>query len=224
MTVFVLYSQHDVRWCNLELAPGVSVKSYGCLLCALSGMLKAYSIADTPDILLAKLKAVGGIIQEGADKGNIIWDKIREVYPQLSFMGRTSVRRTPADSGKSVESSLKSIRKTSYTGVPVLLHIDATGDGRGDHWVLLVEPDTFTVADPWYKELAPLTKRYGAPEKVITGWGVILGTPIDCPEGGDIDKSTAAAKVMQVYNHLNDRKIKDDLIFYLKEAAETLIM
>ena len=223
--------QRDSAISYMELAPGVTVGDWGCLACSICAILPHYGILDGFPLMLSKFKSVGALLQTGDLKGSVNWDGLREAYPSLSFMGRFKVNGVGETGGYTFAEAERRMTKLCQAGVPPLVHIDVTGDFRGDHFIVLIDPDSFTCFDPWKNEIGTLSRLYGNPEKIVTGFSVLLGKPVDAAEPadyvhrmGDIDKGTAAAKVMEVWNELNDRGIKDSKLFYLKEAAEELIM
>lgn len=64
---------------------------------------------------------------------------------------------------------IEDIKNELRAGKMVLLHVDLVGnDSKPDHWVLCLD-ENLTIFDPWYKEIAPFTKRYGDPSRGIYG-------------------------------------------------------
>ena len=89
------FVQTDERWGELEQAPGVKVKDYGCLITALANILVCFSefYYITPGVLFSFLQGSKGFTSEGW----VVWQPIlnyfsakykkytKETYKDLSF-------------------------------------------------------------------------------------------------------------------------------------------
>ena len=139
-------NQRDSRWSNILIAD-MSIGQIGCTVSALGDVLNT-----TPDVVVAKLKAVGGFL------GNlIIWAKIPEAFPGIT------VNRVWAYDNAAV--------KNAIPNVIVEVPASAIG-GTGSHWVNYIGNQQ--CKDPWTGTIRP-TSDFPNP----TGYCIISGTWTD---------------------------------------------
>lgn len=132
-------SQRDARWSNTKLGTGsLTIGQAGCTITCV-----AMLAGTTPDVVNSKLKAVGGY----ANTNLIIWQKIHEAIPHLSWLDRgyTYENTKVADAIKSYGACLVEVN-----GAPI---------GGTKHWVLYI--GNKELIDPWDGKIKP-TSSYQA--------------------------------------------------------------
>lgn len=155
------FGQRGAAWANwlINNVAGSTLGKYGCTTAAYGVGLGHYlgkpmNPKDT-EIFIRQNKAYLGDL---VDWRNLPY-----------FRSRFYCEATPAP--------LEDIRNELRNGKMVLLHVDlVANDDKPDHWVLCLD-ENFTIFDPWYDEVAPITKRYGKPEREIFG-GAYFNWPI----------------------------------------------
>jgi len=139
-------NQRDPRWKDILIAD-MSLGQIGCTVSAIGDV-----IGTTPDVVVTKLKAVGGFL------GNlIIWAKISEAFPGITVNRVWSYDNTAV--------------KNAIPNVIVEVPASAIG-GTGSHWVNYIGNQQ--CKDPWTGTVRP-TSDFPNP----TGYCIITGTWID---------------------------------------------
>ncbi|MHA1842403.1 MAG: C39 family peptidase [Candidatus Heimdallarchaeota archaeon] len=188
-----LFSQRDERWRKKKLGfSNLSFGDYGCAVACMA-MLACYYGKDTdPGKLNDDLKEKNGFVG-----GNIVWQAINRVYPDIKF---TSFRDYPLD-----PAPVKSISAQIKKGKPVLCWVDCNPNQPGNqmHWVILkgIEGDDYWLNDPWFGDEVLFSKRYGKPVIGILGHRFFTG-PVP-PTLGEEKKYTEAE--MTQMRHERDR-------------------
>jgi len=153
MTVKYTFGQRDLPWANhlLNNVAGSTIGKYGCTTDAY-GVALGYYLGKS----INPQQAEEYIRSHGAyTKDLVLWTKLPY------FRWRFYCEATPAP--------VNDIKAELRAGKMVLLNVDLSGnDDKPDHWVLCLD-ENFTIFDPWYNEIAPITKRYGKPEREIFG-------------------------------------------------------
>ena len=135
-------NQRDPRWANI-LIGDLPIGQIGCTVSAIGDV-----IGITPDVVVSRLKAVGGFL------GNlIIWAKIPEAFPGIT------VNRVWSYNNDDV--------KANVPNVIVEVPAEAIG-GTGSHWVNYI--GNKQCKDPWTGTIRP-TSDFPNP----TGYCVISG-------------------------------------------------
>lgn len=158
---FPLYSQRDPRWKDLHINNTAStMEFYGCAITSLSMLYSGFGHHYDPGQMEALLQSTGAFVSD-----LILWIKVP--YFQHRFYCEDKI------------APVADIKAQLAAGKPVLLgvHIGSANPYKTNHWVLAVD-EHFTIYDPWYGDIQPLTHRYGAnPEKAILG-----GAYFDVPQ------------------------------------------
>lgn len=119
-----LYSQLDPRWKNELLGfSSVTIGGYGCTITSI-GML----LDETPSSVNARMKAVGGF----ADKNLVIWEKIKDAFPEKV----ESVRRVWYYDNEDVKAN-----------IPCIVQVNGAPIGASMHFVVYV--GDHKIYDPW---------------------------------------------------------------------------
>jgi hypothetical protein len=130
--------QDDPRWVNLRL--GNSPYTVGVSGCTVTDL--AMYIGTTPDVVVQRLMAVGGLTQDGL----VIWAKIAEAFPGV-YIEEPYFRAYNNDEVKN--------------NTPCLVEVDYDGNTRtiGNHWVLYIGNQQ--LVDPLDAQVKP-TSSYPA--------------------------------------------------------------
>ena len=120
-------SQRDGRWGNIPLGfPNtynpLLIKDYGCTITSI-----AMIIGTTPDVVNARLKAVGGFLGS-----LVIWAKIEEAFPGIK------VRRVWSYNNADVKANVPNVL-VEVPAYPI--------GGTGTHWVVFIGNQKLN--DPW---------------------------------------------------------------------------
>lgn len=211
-----VYKQGDPRWGEKQMQPSsLKLAGWGCLQTSLTMLAHQYGYTLTPG------EFCDLAIQKGAflPTGDFDWQKLDDMFPRLTYLGAYDVSTGNAsDMQGKADVAVKQVKRLIALGMPVLAWVDAIGnDGRPDHFVLIVD-DQFTIHDPAYGEVAPITKRYGAtPEQAIKGLRIILGSPGDVLiPNGDPATGAAVGGIAYAWKHPKEADA------YLREALKTL--
>ena len=136
------YSQRDPRWKNQKFGKNGTIGALGC-----TGTCIAMLLDVTPDKVFKRLD------EFHAFSGNyIIWTKLHEAYPQLTFVKRVRIYDN-ADVLKNL---------------PCLVEVDFDGTPRTDdrHWIVFI--GNHRALDPWQgKEIS--TETY----KPLLGYAIV---------------------------------------------------
>lgn len=148
-----LFGQNEIAWKNwlINNVVGSTLGKYGCTTTAYGVALGDYlGKPMNPKDTEIFIRNAGGY------QGDLIlWSKLPY------FRQRFDCKIMPAP--------LEDIKKELRLGKYVLLQVDLVGnDDKPDHWVLCLD-EYFTIFDPWFNEVAPITKRYGEPSREIFG-------------------------------------------------------
>jgi len=148
-----LYSQRDPRWSNLVI--GDQPETMGQVGCAITSLAMARTDAGyptTPDQMLGQLSSTGGLLHNLC-----YWARMAGFVYYHDY--------------SAIAAPLDTIKGFLAAGNQVLMavHIGkSTNPYKANHYVHLVDAD-FNIADPWFNEIAPITKEYGQPAKAILG-------------------------------------------------------
>jgi hypothetical protein len=180
-----LYNQRDSRWANQKINnTGSLIGPYGCTISCLA-MAFTYSGRSYDPGQMEKQLRDWGAFQSDL----VLWTKIP------NFVFRFYCEKTPAP--------LDEIKKYIRQGKPVLLSVDLGGGVvKANHWVLCVD-ENFTIHDPWYNEIAPITKRYGKNPSIAILGGAYFDWPVPVAKPKEQPMSQVpAAFVKEIYKNV----------------------
>lgn len=190
------FSQFDQPWCDHLLGNNTNgvynIKNYGCLLCALSSVLKYYGIDTDPDKLNAQLKENGGF---KTDSGIYNWGTIMRLYPQI----KEQFINTPSPL---TDSQMNQIRSAIDAGYPVVIEIDYSPKtvAVDMHFVTIVgynpnDENDFTIVDSLGGTQHSLKDYLGwffpSARKTIQCYSIISGPVPQASDGSGVVVSTA---------------------------------
>ena len=150
-----MYGQRDDRWKNVKLGfSDYTLGAKGCLVTCLAMLANV-----TPVEMNDALKAVDGFaVDDYGQKSLIIWDRVPEAMPSLSWHGSKVWEKIPADMGKvwaEIDSEkISIIRVDFYPGTPQCDHHFVLGYGR-------TGVEDMAIIDPWTGTVTGLLERYG---------------------------------------------------------------
>jgi len=132
------YSQNDRRWELDKLGTSNNtLEKKGCTITAIAMLLSHYGYTDTPRDVNNRLKEVHGFF----DKSLVIWAKVAEAYPKLTFIKRDW------------EYNNKVVREN----VPCLVEVDPKLQRTAiKHWVLYIGNQK--MIDPWTGRICKTSK------------------------------------------------------------------
>jgi len=143
MTFKLVYlSQQDPQWKNDLLGfgdPGDTLGAYGCALTSVAMLISGHGYNETPRSLNEKLKNVNGFTSS-----LIYWDKISQVYPQITLREQVSCENTDAPLAK--------INAALDAGQPVVVRVDSSpAPGLQWHYVLVYarKGNDYLILDPY---------------------------------------------------------------------------
>jgi hypothetical protein len=152
----VYLSQQDAQWKKDILGfgdPGDTIGYVGCALTSVAMLLSGHGYNETPKTLNKKLKNVGGF--SGA---LIIWDAVRQLYPQATVKSSIACYNTNAP--------LDLIDASIRNGQPAIVMVDSSPIADlQTHWVLLYEREgnDYLMLDPVPYQTDVTKKTYMMP-------------------------------------------------------------
>lgn len=165
------FGQRDPQWANwlLNNVAGSTLGKYGCTTAAYGVGLGYYlgkpmNPKDT-EIFIRQNKAYLGDLVDWRFLPYFRWRFYCEAVP----------------------APLEDIKNELRAGKMVLLNVNLVrNDLKPDHWVICLD-ENFTIFDPWFNEIAPITKRYGNPSTEIYGgayfnWPAKVEKPTEQPQ------------------------------------------
>ena len=161
-------NQRNPLWGNKKLGTSnVTIKTSGCVITALSMLCTYYKHPVTPDELNAKLIAVDGF----ADLNLMKWEKLHDVFPDISWDGKIDCSKTPAPLDK-VDTYINKMMP-----VVALVDFDLAQSGLQQHFVLIIgkENNDYFINDPWTGETYYFSAKYGDPKVGICGLRLYTG-------------------------------------------------
>lgn len=150
-----LASQRDARWANAELGTGgTTIGQEGCTITAASIASMFTSNPVTPAVMNAVLTVKGGFLE-----GNrLIFAKVSEVVPQLSYQGFISCPRIPAP----MQILLDALDNNGLALIQ--LYSKPIVSVKNYHWVLgydHTKEGDILIVDPWIGRKGSLTEMFG---------------------------------------------------------------
>jgi len=145
-------SQNDPQW-KLKRINGTNstIGSYGCLITSLCFILQKAGYNVTPDQLALQSSLFTGDLWNG-------WDKLQELYPNMSFVWEEKCSAVPAPVDK-----IMSEVKDGYFPI-IMLDYAPTVKGLQTHYLVVIDTDgegNLKVMDPWDGAEIWLDTRYG---------------------------------------------------------------
>ena len=138
----VYLSQQDPQWKNDLLgfgAPGDTLGEVGCALTSVAMLISGHGYNETPRSLNEKLKNVNGFTSS-----LIYWNKINQVYPQITLREEVRCENTDAPLAK--------INAALDAGQPVVVRVDSSpAPGLQWHYVLVYarKGSDYLILDPY---------------------------------------------------------------------------
>jgi len=138
----VYLSQQDPQWKNDLLGfgdPGDTLGAYGCAVTSIAMLISGHGYNETPRSLNEKLKNVNGFTSS-----LIYWNKINQVYPQITLPEQVSCENTDAPLAK--------INAALDAGQPVVVRVDSSpAPGLQWHYVMVYarKGNDYLMLDPY---------------------------------------------------------------------------
>ena len=196
-------NQRNPLWGNKKLGTSnVTIKTSGCVITALSMLCTYYKHPVTPDELNAKLIAVDGF----ADLNLMKWEKLHDVFPDISWDGKIDCSKTPAPLDK-VDTYINKMMP-----VVALVDFDLAQSGLQQHFVLIIgkENNDYFINDPWTGETYYFSAKYGDPKVGICGLRLYTGNPPQEASTGTTEASDGINERVTAVE-LNLDKVNDEL-------------
>lgn len=213
------WNQGDPRWRDIELAPGLPMWRYGCLITSIAMGLKNYAIDIDPGQLCLKLKAAGGFDSEG----NMVHSVMNSLFHDVLLYRRVHTTNFPGDASKTlIGEAIRQVDQLLKLGQPVPLVVDHVGnDGLPDHAVIAKEyrNGDFLINNPdggieqWFSD------RYGDPMKKLYGHFAIIGPGLGFPPQSTPDHQKMGLALWKAAMVWRGR----DVATYSKEIVDSLV-
>lgn len=169
----IILGQRDSEWNLIRLGFGTgTIGQYGCVLTSIAMGLRIKGWDFNPIDVNNRLKDVNGFT--GSTKNLIVWTALNNAFKDIIKYERSINYET-------IAAPIDQLKSLLEQGKIVLLKMSAMNiGGKGDHFALAqkVEGDNVIIYDPWYREVAPITKRYtrswaDTATEIITGFRVM---------------------------------------------------
>ncbi len=169
----ILLGQRDSEYNLVRLGFGTgTIGQYGCVLSSIAMGLRLNGWELSPIDVNNNLKSVNGFT--GDTKNLIVWTALNNAFKGI-------IEYEQSLNYDTVAAPIDKLKTLLEQGKTVLLRLSAMNiGGKGDHFVLAykVEGDNVIIYDPWYREIALVTKRYtrswaDTATEIITGFRVM---------------------------------------------------
>jgi len=216
-----IFLQSSPVWGGKEIAPGVTMGRFGCLITCLSMALQNSALDLDPGRLCDALKAANAF----SATGDMTLSALEKVTNRVTFHSRkatTNCKDLKYGERMDPQSAFDRIRGLVMLGMPTPVNVDLVGkDGVSDHWVLSVdvEGSDLIINDPAYGDSLRFTKRYGDPLTGIYGYAAYVIQPVEVPMGGHLKFGQSMAKVAEAWRQLPYGPAK----VMLREALDSFI-
>jgi hypothetical protein len=224
----VPYSQYDPRWRDNFLGKtSLKMGKWGCYTTGVASILAGTfqkkgddGLPLMPGEFNVKLNAINGYDADGQIK----WDKLSELYPDVFLYGLVWTDNHPGQlSETTIAKATADIRNALRLGFPVGLCVDNVGnDGWPDHFVVALHWNPgagLLITDPDGGHTFYFHEKYGDPMKKIYGYRRLIGLPAEFPDySTDYDRKLGAVvgKAGEVFRGRN-------VAVYSKEILDGLL-